>query len=178
MGGSACGAAVDVDVVLIAFSISDQTEMKLPPAARLYSRCFMVCAALNSTPFTHWHLADTHILIPRCHAAKYWKATRNIKSTYLLSARQWHCTGGREREEERDGERLGEKKVSGDVSVSIETSIKVDLWPHVLVTGAFQKTVEGEKHLSSTQHANHQASDRFTRAIWLIISLLLVLNSA
>lgn len=28
------GAAVDVDVALKAFSILDQTEMKLPPAAR------------------------------------------------------------------------------------------------------------------------------------------------
>lgn len=35
-GSGVCreGAAVDVDVTLKAFSILDQTEMKLPPAAR------------------------------------------------------------------------------------------------------------------------------------------------
>lgn len=145
-------------MLLIAFSILDQTAMKLPPAASLYSRCFMVCAVLNSTPFTHWHLADTRILIPRCHAAKRWKTTRNIKSTYLLRARQQRCKGGKEKRKERQKERLGGKKVSGDVSASVEISIKVDLWPHVLVIGAFQKAVGGEKHLSSTQHASYQAS--------------------
>lgn len=97
LGASVCDAAADADVVLIAFAISDQTEMKLPPAVCLFGRCFMVCAALHSTPFNHWHLADTHVLIPHCDAAKYWKATRNIKSTYLLS----DTAQGEEREAER-----------------------------------------------------------------------------
>lgn len=80
-----------------------------PPLLALQQVLHGVCLSKLNPLFTHWHLAGTHILIPRCHAAKYWKPTRNIKSAYLLSARQWHCTGGwgRGRGWQREVERRG-----------------------------------------------------------------------
>lgn len=139
--------------------ISDETGMKLPPAVCLYGRCFTVCTALKSTSFNHWHLADTCILIPCCHAAKYWKATRNRGSAYLLCVLKWHCAGGRD----RFGWGINRLE-------SIKRKLN-QMQPHSWVIEAFQKTVEGEKHLSTTQHANHQAP-QFPRTNCKIISLL------
>lgn len=147
-----------------------------PPLLALQQVLHGVCLSKLNPLFTHWHLAGTHILIPRCHAAKYWKATRNIKSAYLLSARQWHCTGGwgRGRGWQREVERRGVCVGGGVICIHRKAQSKTGF-----ATSRFSslRFSQGENYLGSTQRANHQAS-QFARAIWQIISLLLVLNSA
>lgn len=44
-------AAADGSMVILAFSVLDQTVMKRPHSLCLYGRCFLVSATINSTPF-------------------------------------------------------------------------------------------------------------------------------
>lgn len=64
-------AAADGCTLLVAFSVLDQTVMKLPRAVCLYGRCFLVCAAVNPYPFEPLTFNRDKHFIPFCHAVKY-----------------------------------------------------------------------------------------------------------
>lgn len=65
------GADVDVNVVLIAFSISDQTKMKLPPAA-LQQVLHGVCRSKLNPLYPLTFSRHTHFDLPllRCQILK------------------------------------------------------------------------------------------------------------